>query len=310
MITDEVITDEVITDEVITDKATIDEAATDETVIDKTTTDEVITDKAAINKTTTNEAVSESINNDVETTSADTVENEPPAKPQTNKELIAYLAEKFPQCFILKGTAKPLKIGIFQELAEQLSEDDQVSKTRLRQVLRHYTSSWRYLKAIKLGVKRVDLQGEEVAEIDQEQADYASKTLKESQEKFGHKNTDKVANKSAYKKTQDKSTDKSYKTNQEKTHKHKNKFSTVKSTTKSGAKVNKEIKKKTAIKLEKIDQANVSVEQAVKVQLGNSAMDAIVKEISGGDVSVELSSGMVVKTKLANLYIESPVEKK
>ena len=36
------------------------------------------------------------------------------------KDIIAYLAEKFPLCFILEGEAKPLKIGLFQDLAEAL----------------------------------------------------------------------------------------------------------------------------------------------------------------------------------------------
>ena len=109
------------------------------------------------------------------------------SKSITTKEIIAVLAEKFPQCFSIEGQAKPLKVGIFQEIAEQLTEEDNISKTRLRQALRHYTSSWRYLKSIRKGSFRVDLAGEQVAEIDQEQADYAAKTLKESQEKFGHK---------------------------------------------------------------------------------------------------------------------------
>ncbi len=273
--------------------------------------DETVAEENTVSTTDTanmNEVVTESVNNDTEsvTVNSDSVESESAPKSQTNKELIAYLAEKFPKCFILKGAAKPLKIGIFQELAEQLAEDDKVSKTRLRQVLRHYTSSWRYLKAIKLGAKRVNLAGEEVAEIDQEQADYASKTLKESQEKFGHKQADKATNKPAYKKTQDKSNDKSYKNNQAKSQKHDNKFNTVK----SAGKANKAVSKKAAVKLDKIDQTNVSINQTVKVQLGNSAMDAIVKEISGNDVSVELSSGMLVKTKLANLYTESSSVKK
>jgi len=275
-------------------------------VVDETVAEENTV--STTDETNINEVVTESVNNDTESVTADTnsVESESVPKPQTNKELIAYLADKFPKCFILKGAAKPLKIGIFQELAEQLAEDDKVSKTRLRQVLRHYTSSWRYLKAIKLGAKRVNLAGEEVAEIDQEQADYASKTLKESQEKFGHKPTDKSTNKPAYKKTQDKSNDKSYKSNQAKSSKHDNKFNAVK----SAGKANKAVSKKAAVKLDKIDQSNVSIDQAVKVQLGNSAMDAIVKEISGNDVSVELSSGMLVKTKLANLYTESSSAKK
>ena len=51
------------------------------------------------------------------------------------KDIIAYLAEKFPLCFILEGEAKPLKIGLFQDLAEALQDDERVSKTQLRQAL-------------------------------------------------------------------------------------------------------------------------------------------------------------------------------
>jgi len=221
-------------------------------------------------------------------------------KPHTNKELIAYLAEKFPKCFLIKGAAKPLKIGIFQELAEQLSDDDMVSKTRLRQVLRHYTSSWRYLKSIKVGVQRINLQGEEVAEIDQEQADYANKTLKESQEKFGHKNVDKTS----YKKPQDNKVNKLYKGTKS-NDKHSNKDATKQNAKFSSVKSNKEQKKQVAIKLDKIDQETLKIGQSVKVQLGNSPMDAIVKEVAGKDVSVELTSGMVVKTQITHLFTES-----
>lgn len=57
-----------------------------------------------------------------------------------SKEVIAYIAERFPKCFILEGEAKPLKIGIFQDLAERLSDDPKVSKTQLRAGLRQYTS--------------------------------------------------------------------------------------------------------------------------------------------------------------------------
>ena len=129
-----------------------------------------------------------------ETTVATTSNVEAEVKRVSTKEIIAYLAEKFPACFSIEGHAKPLKIGIFQDLAEKLAGDETVSKTRLRQALRHYTSSWRYLKAIKVGSFRIDIDGNDSAEIDQEQADYANKTLKESQEKFGNKNAkDKVA---------------------------------------------------------------------------------------------------------------------
>ncbi len=205
----------------------------------------------------------------------------------STKEIITYLTEKFPACFSIEGPAKPLKIGIFQDLAEKLAEDEKVSKTRLRQALRHYTSSWRYLKAIKLDKFRVDIDGNEVAKIDQEQADYASKTLKESQEKFGNKKAQDKENKKPYKGTKTekpKSIDKSKAA----------KFKSVKSTKPAEAKV--------AAPLKPVDNNAVIVGAKVKVKLGNSPMQATITEVSGKDISVQLVSGMVVKTQLKHIF--------
>lgn len=206
----------------------------------------------------------------------------------STKEIIAYLVEKFPECFSVKGKVKPLKIGIFQDLAEKLNDDETVSKTRLRQALRHYTSSWRYLKAIKVGVSRVDIDGKDVAEIDEEQANYASKTLKDSQEKFGNK------------KDQDKTAKKPYKAksnaknvNQEK--RDATKFKSVKSTARKTV-------KKDLPPLKPVESTAISVGSQVKVQLGNSPMNATITEIAGKDISVQLDSGMVIKTQMQNIY--------
>ncbi|MFA9487405.1 MULTISPECIES: RNA chaperone ProQ [unclassified Mannheimia] len=95
----------------------------------------------------------------------------------STKEVIAYLAEKFPLCFSVEGEAKPLKVGLFQELAEALKDDEKVSKTLLRQVLRNYTNSWRYLAASQANVARVGLQGEEAGVVTEEEADHAADTL-------------------------------------------------------------------------------------------------------------------------------------
>lgn len=215
----------------------------------------------------------------------------------SSKEIIAYLTEKFPACFSIEGVAKPLKIGIFQELATQLAEDEKVSKTRLRQALRHYTSSWRYLKSIKSGSFRIDLTGENAEAIDDAQAEYALKTLKESQEKFGnkkatdkntqkpYKGTNKVSDKASTEKT---STD---------TEKRKAKFKSVKST--KPVAVKKEIKP-----LKAVESSTIKVSQKVRVKLGNAPMNATITEISGKDISVQLDSGMVIKTKIQNIYSE------
>lgn len=111
----------------------------------------------------------------------------------SSKDVIAFLAESFPHCFTLEGEAKPLKIGIFQELAEALKEDSRVSKTLLRTSLRHYTSSWRYLHAIKEGVHRVDLQGDGAELVEKEHADHALLQLKESKQKAAERRKQNAA---------------------------------------------------------------------------------------------------------------------
>lgn len=104
-------------------------------------------------------------------------------KLKNSKEVIAYIAECFPKCFTLEGEAKPLKIGIFQDLAERLNEDEKVSKTQLRAALRQYTSSWRYLHGVKPGAVRVDLDGNPCGELEEEHVEHAKATLAESKAK-------------------------------------------------------------------------------------------------------------------------------
>ncbi|GAA6204370.1 MULTISPECIES: RNA chaperone ProQ [Thalassotalea] len=232
----------------------------------------------------------------VETAKETGTQVEANTKRTSTKEIIAYLAEKFPACFSIEGAAKPLKIGIFQDLAEQLTDDETVSKTRLRQALRHYTSSWRYLKAIRLGAFRVDINGEQAAEIDQEQADYAAKTLKESQEKFGNKNYKDNGGKKPYKGKKPEITGAQQKSNDKNKVKDKAKFKAVKSNNRAQSKV--------AVKLKPVESNAVTVGKAVKVQLGNSPIDAVITEVSGNEVSVQLNSGMVVKTQVKNIFTE------
>ncbi len=104
-------------------------------------------------------------------------------KLKNSKEVIAYIAECFPKCFTLEGEAKPLKIGIFQDLADRLSDDPKVSKTQLRAALRQYTSSWRYLHGVKPGATRVDLDGNPAGELEEEHVEHAKTALAESKAK-------------------------------------------------------------------------------------------------------------------------------
>ena len=214
----------------------------------------------------------------------------------STKDIIAYLPEKFPECFSVKGQVKPLKVGIFQDLSEKLTDDETVSKTRLRQALRHYTSSWRYLKAIKVGAYRVDIDGKDVSKIDEEQANYASKTLKESQEKFGNNSSNKKSANEGTKKPSN-------------AHKSKDNSSNGSADVKSDSAKYKSVKstkgkavKKDLPPLKPVESTTITVGCKVKVQLGNSPMNATITEIAGNDISVQLDSGMIIKTKMQNIY--------
>ncbi|MDO4697180.1 MAG: RNA chaperone ProQ [Pasteurellaceae bacterium] len=108
-------------------------------------------------------------------------------KSLSTKEVIVYLSEKFPQCFSLESEVKPLKIGLFQELAEALSEETNISKTLLRQALRAYTANWHYLQNCKEGAVRVGLLGEEAGVVDASQAAHAAQTLEQAKARFAEK---------------------------------------------------------------------------------------------------------------------------
>lgn len=101
-------------------------------------------------------------------------------KLNTVKEVIAFLAERFPLCFSAEGEARPLKIGIFQDLVERVQGEENLSKTQLRSALRLYTSSWRYLYGVKVGAQRVDLDGNPCGELEQQHVDHARQQLEEA----------------------------------------------------------------------------------------------------------------------------------
>ena len=98
----------------------------------------------------------------------------------SSKEVIAFLAERFPHCFSAEGEARPLKIGIFQDLVDRVAGEMNLSKTQLRSALRLYTSSWRYLYGVKPGATRVDLDGNPCGELDEQHVEHARKQLEEA----------------------------------------------------------------------------------------------------------------------------------
>ncbi|AGH81257.1 ProP expression regulator [Psychromonas sp. CNPT3] len=198
-----------------------------------------------------------------------------------NKQIINFITEKFPLCFTAGSTpAKPLKIGIFQELVARLEDESRVSKTQLRGALRQYTLSWRYLHCVKEAVKRVDLDGVEGDDVSLEHAQHALKTLKESKDKV-------FANKKKTTNTENE------KRAPKKVHVPKRKTAPVK----------KEVVEDLS-NYKPATHAELSVQQVVKVLLGKVPVSGTVIEVMKDDVQVQLNSGMVVKVQAKHLIVE------
>ncbi|KHT63699.1 prop expression regulator [Photobacterium gaetbulicola] len=203
-----------------------------------------------------------------------------------SKEVIAYIAERFPKCFTVEGEAKPLKIGIFQDLAERLSEDPKVSKTQLRTALRQYTSSWRYLHGVKAGANRVDLDGNDCGVLEQEHVDHAKKALEESKAKVRARRKEQAEAKAA-----------ASKDGEAKAKKIRPKSAKPKNTKQKTTKLNK----KPAETTRALTADEVVVGKNVSVNMGNGNMPATIVEINKDDVRVRLSNGLTMVVKAEHL---------
>ncbi|MCQ9123022.1 RNA chaperone ProQ [Rodentibacter caecimuris] len=195
-----------------------------------------------------------------------------PQKLTNNKEIIAYLAEKFPLCFILEGEAKPLKIGLFQDLVEALKEDERVSKTQLRHALRQYTSNWRYLHGCREGAERVDLYGNPAGVLDAEHVAHAAEQLAEAKAKFAEKRKAELAAKKAQQKRQPR---------------RQNNLKSV---------------RKPKVELSAVDLSTLSKGAAVKVKVGDRAKKGIVVEVLKDSARVELENGLVMNITSDRLF--------
>jgi len=237
---------------------------------------------------------------------------EPQVKPHNVKEIVALLAEQFPLCFSQTGEAKPLKIGIFQDLVERLKDNPLFSKTQLRQALRVYTSSWRYLDAVKAGVARIDLEGVAGDLVDEQQAEHAAKTLSESKAKAAEIRKAKALEHKAKLQQQKAQAEQSAPSGSDvtKTDKPAYKKNAPKSTAKpvksSTLKEHRPAKTVAPVVAEKTLQAvttnDLVVGAKVLIKLGQNPMPATVVEVVKQDVVVQLASGMVVKTHSGSLY--------
>ena len=188
------------------------------------------------------------------------------------KDIIAYLAEKFPLCFILEGEAKPLKIGLFQDLAEALEDDECVSKTQLRQALRQYTSNWRYLHGCREGAVRVDLQGNPAGVLEAEHVAHAAQQLADAKARVAEKRKAEAAAKKAQQKQRPR-----------------------KPANKNSKHFNKPL-------LSAVDFSQISVGSVVKIKAGDHAKKATVVEVLKDSARVELENGLVMSVAADRLF--------
>ncbi|MCS2154683.1 RNA chaperone ProQ [Scandinavium goeteborgense] len=226
------------------------------------------------------------------------MENQP--KLNSSKEVIAFLAERFPQCFSAEGEARPLKIGIFQDLVARVEGEMNLSKTQLRSALRLYTSSWRYLYGIKAGATRVDLDGNPCGELDEQHVTHARQQLEEAKARVQAQRAEQQAKKREAAIAAGEPVDAPRRERKPRPAAPRKEASANKprpAAKPAAAKAPRPAREERLTPVSDISE--LSVGQSLKVKAGNNAMDATVLEITKDGVRVQLTSGMsmIVRTE-------------
>src|SRR5690554_1732929 len=90
--------------------------------------------------------------------------------------LLAEWYQRYPGAFF-KGHTRPLKVGIHEALAEQEPWPEKL----VRRALACYVNLPRYLKAVREGAERIDLDGQPAGQVDAKAAEHARKKLERLQ---------------------------------------------------------------------------------------------------------------------------------
>ena len=228
------------------------------------------------------------------------MENQP--KLNSSKEVIAFLAERFPQCFSAEGEARPLKVGIFQDLVERVEGEMNLSKTQLRSALRLYTSSWRYLYGIKAGAVRVDLDGNPCGELDEQHVAHARQQLEEAKARVQAQRAEQQAKKREAAAAAGEQGDAPRRERKPRPSVRRKEGAERKpraAAAKPAAKVVREVREEKLTPVS--DLTALTVGQSLKVKAGNSAMEATILEITKDGVRVQLTSGLSMIVRAEHL---------
>lgn len=225
------------------------------------------------------------------------------------KEVIAFLAERFPLCFSAEGEARPLKIGIFQDLVERVQGEENLSKTQLRSALRLYTSSWRYLYGVKVGAQRVDLDGNPCGELEQQHVDHARQQLEEAKARVQAQRAEQNAKKreaagesATAEPRRPRPAGKKPAVRREGGAAPENRKPRPQQARPQQAREPRAAKEEHQPRHVPVtDISKLQIGQEIKVRAGQSAMDATVLEIAKDGVRVQLSSGLAMIVRAEHL---------
>lgn len=202
-----------------------------------------------------------------------------------NREIIAFLAEQYPACFSVSGDAQPLKIGIFQDLIARLADNERVSNTRLRQAIRHYTSSIRYLNSVKQDVLRVDLDGETGEKVLAEHEQHAQERLTEIKAKVAERKKQRA--------------EKAKEANANKADKQRKAPARKSRAEKAGSSKTRAAKPQNRKQADKpavpVAANELKEGLAVRILVGSTPVAATIMEVQKGSVRVTLQSGMSIE---------------
>jgi sRNA-binding protein len=91
--------------------------------------------------------------------------------PEEYLVILKHLQTTYPKCFPAKTTPLPLAVGIHKQLLA--SEELPFAKVKIRRFLKRYTTSKEYRRNLIIGSPRVDLQGNQIGLVTEEEVNRA-----------------------------------------------------------------------------------------------------------------------------------------
>lgn len=104
---------------------------------------------------------------------------------QARQTALSWLAKKFPEAFDNQYRIRPLKIGVMEDILDYAEEARLagISKTKLREAVVLFTRRVDYLTCLKAKEYRIDLFGQPIEIVSDEDAAAASEKIKKRVEK-------------------------------------------------------------------------------------------------------------------------------